>query len=489
MPDAGDMELLRDYHRQGSEEAFAELVRRHIALVYSTAYRHAGIAAQAEEITQAVFVILARKAAGLRPDTILDAWLYETTRLTALNFLRAERRRQFREQEAYMQSTVPESAEVPIWNQLAPLLDEAMARLGKKDREAVVLRFFKQNSLREVAAALRVTEAAAQSRVHRAVEKLQKYFAQRGVHSTAETITGTISTHSVQAAPALLAKAVTAIAVAKGAAASTSTLTLIQGTLKIMAWTKAQTAMVAVAGVLLAAGTTSVVVSQVKSPSVDESLWEMKTENLRKAPPVVIIRPARYSDHTSMTDLQKYIAHNLDFKGLLEVAYAFTNSEGEGQPFSRERMILPKDAPRSRYDLMFTLPNQEKLQETVARTTGFTARKEIRPTDVLLLNIRDPALLAIHVSKKGTRTNYKYGEGVRATFNYPIANTVSFLEGVFQKPIITGPGFLGKYDFAFQWQDSQQKATAVTQELEQAGLELVPTNMPIEMLVVKQSKN
>lgn len=133
------MDLLRDYARNGSEEAFAELVQRHIALVYSAALRHVGNAAQAEEITQAVFIILARKAAGLRPATILEGWLYETTRLTSLSFLRGERRRQFREQEAYMQSTLQESADESLWNQLAPLLDEAMSRLGKKDRDAVVL--------------------------------------------------------------------------------------------------------------------------------------------------------------------------------------------------------------------------------------------------------------------------------------------------------------------------------------------------------------
>src|SRR5665213_3395 len=163
MHDASDMDLLRDYARQGSEEVFAELVRRHINLVYSAALRHVGIAAHAEEITQAVFVILARKAVSLRTDTVLDAWLYETTRLTALSFLRGERRRQFREQEAYMQSTLPESTDVSVWNQLAPLLDDAMARLGKKDREAVVLRYFKEKNLGEVAAAMKITEAAAQS--------------------------------------------------------------------------------------------------------------------------------------------------------------------------------------------------------------------------------------------------------------------------------------------------------------------------------------
>ena len=78
-----DLELLQEYHREGSEAAFAELVRRHLNLVYSAALRHVGISAHAEEIAQAVFIILARKAAGLRPDTVLAAWLHETTRLTA----------------------------------------------------------------------------------------------------------------------------------------------------------------------------------------------------------------------------------------------------------------------------------------------------------------------------------------------------------------------------------------------------------------------
>ena len=126
MHDVGDMELLRSYDQQGSEDAFAELVRRHINLVYSAALRQVGIAAHAEEITQAVFVILVRKAASLHPDTVLEGWLYETARLTSSSFLRGERRRQRREQEAYMQTTLQESNDVSIWTQLAPLLDEAM---------------------------------------------------------------------------------------------------------------------------------------------------------------------------------------------------------------------------------------------------------------------------------------------------------------------------------------------------------------------------
>ena len=259
MPDVSDMELLRDYGRQGSEVAFAELVRRHINLVYSAALRHVGIAAHAEEITQSVFIILARKAASLRPDTVLDAWLYETTRLTALSFLRGERRRQFREQEAYMQSTLPEPTDASVWNQLAPLLDQAMARLGKKDREAVVLRFFKEKNLEEVAVALKITEAAAQSRVHRAVERLRTFFLKRGIDSTAATIAAIISANTVHVAPVALAKTVTAIALAKGVATGGSTLILVKGALNLMAWTKMKMATFVGAGLLLAAGTATVV--------------------------------------------------------------------------------------------------------------------------------------------------------------------------------------------------------------------------------------
>jgi RNA polymerase sigma factor (sigma-70 family) len=271
MPDANDMELLRDYARRNSDAAFAELVQRHVSLVFSVALRHVGIAAHAEEITQAVFIILARKADRLRPNTILEAWLYETTRLTALSFLRGERRRQFREQEAYMESALNETGTAVTtdggapdqnWNQLAPLLDEAMSRLGEKDRAAVVLRFFKNKKISDVAAAMQVSEAAAQRRVLRALEKLRKSFARRGVSSTTAILAGTIAAHSVQAAPAGLTKTISAVAVTKGATISTSTLTLIKGALKVMAWTKMKTVAAVGAIIIFAAGTTTGLVIQ-----------------------------------------------------------------------------------------------------------------------------------------------------------------------------------------------------------------------------------
>ncbi len=261
------MELLRDYARQNSEPAFAELVRRHIALVYSAALRHVGTAALAEEITQAVFIILARKASGLRPDTILEGWLYETTRLTSLSFMRGERRRQFREQEAYMQSTLQESTDDLLWNQLAPLLDEAMSRLGRKDRDAVILRFFKEKSVREVAATLQVNEAAAQRRILRALEKLRKFFTKRGVSSTTAIIAGMLSANSIQAAPVALAKSMTAVAIVKGSIAAASTLTLVKGTMKTMTWLKIKLAIITGTVVLLVGGTATIALSDNSSSS------------------------------------------------------------------------------------------------------------------------------------------------------------------------------------------------------------------------------
>jgi RNA polymerase sigma factor (sigma-70 family) len=255
-----DMELVREYAARQSEQAFETLVSRNVSLVHSAALRQLRDPHLAEEITQTVFIILARKAGSLKPKTILPGWLYRTTRYVSAAALKIQRRRERREQEAHMQAVIQEAQTDPAWEQFSPLLDEAMADLRDRDRDAIVLRYFQNRSLRDVGAALGVDEYAAQKRVARALEKLRVFFVKRGVGSTAETIAGTISANSVQAAPVALAKTISAIAVTKGVAASTSTLTIIKGALKIMAWTKMKTAAVAVAAVIAATGTTTIVI-------------------------------------------------------------------------------------------------------------------------------------------------------------------------------------------------------------------------------------
>jgi RNA polymerase sigma factor (sigma-70 family) len=254
------MELLRGYADRNSDGAFAALVSRHVSLVYSAALRKTGDPGVAEEITQAVFILLARKARQIPRRTILPGWLYQATRLTAANFLKSEARRARREQEAYMRTELEAAVPDEAWEQLKPQLEEAMGHLGEKERAALVLRFFGGKSFAEVATAFGVSENAAKKRVGHALEKLQRYFSTRGVSSTAAIIAEAISANSVHAAPAGLANSVAAMAAGKGAAASASTLTLIKGTVTLMAWTKAKTAIVVGVVALLAAGTTSTVI-------------------------------------------------------------------------------------------------------------------------------------------------------------------------------------------------------------------------------------
>jgi RNA polymerase sigma factor (sigma-70 family) len=219
-----DMTLVREFAANQSEPAFAAQVERHIGLVHSAALRQVGDAHLAEEITQAVFIILARKAASLGTKTILSAWLYRTTRYAAADALRARRRRQAREQEAHMQSILNQP-DADAWAQLAPLLDDALAELGETDRTALVLRFFENKTAREIAGALRMEESAAQKRVARALEKLRALFVKRGVTLTATVIAGAVAANSVHAAPAGLAVTVNAAALA---AAGTGAFTLFQ---------------------------------------------------------------------------------------------------------------------------------------------------------------------------------------------------------------------------------------------------------------------
>src|SRR5688572_15894275 len=200
MQELNDTALLRKYVEENSEEAIATLIARHVDKVYSVALRHTRNQHQAEEITQAVFAILAKKSRRLSERVVLAGWLCQTARLTAITFIRSEIRRARREQEAQMQTLLTQT-ESDAWSQIAPLLDAAMAGLSQTDYHAVVLRFFDGKSMKEVGAALGTSEDAAKMRVNRAVEKMRLFFGKRGLVLPAAVLTAAISANAVQAAP------------------------------------------------------------------------------------------------------------------------------------------------------------------------------------------------------------------------------------------------------------------------------------------------
>ena len=219
-----DLELLARYSRQNTEDAFAELVRRHIDLVHSAALRQVRSPQLAEEVTQSTFIKLARHASQLARDTILTAWLYQVTRREAIDVVRREARRQLREQTATEMNAM--NATTADWTHIEPILDEAMHALDDTDRAVVLLRYFENHDLRSIGATLGISDDAAQKRVSRAVERLREFFAKRGVAIGASGLAVVISANAVQAAPVGLAVAISTAAALTGTAlATTATVT------------------------------------------------------------------------------------------------------------------------------------------------------------------------------------------------------------------------------------------------------------------------
>jgi len=201
-----DAQLLRDYAEGKSQDAFTELVRRHLDLVYSAALRQVRSPQLAEEISQSVFTDLARAADKLKPDTVLAAWLYQVTRRTAIDVIRRESRRQARERLAVEMAAMNTTAD---WTHIESLLDDAMETLDEPDRAAILLRYFENKSLRDVGQSLGTSDDAAQKRVSRAVERLREYFSKRGVAIGASGLVVLISANAVHASPAGMAAAIT----------------------------------------------------------------------------------------------------------------------------------------------------------------------------------------------------------------------------------------------------------------------------------------
>ncbi len=215
-----DRKLLKGFVCEGSQVDFEALVQRYTPMVFSSAQRRVG-AACAEDITQAVFIILAEKAARLykRQHGNVAGWLHTTTRYAALQSLRSEKRRVAHELEATEeQETLQEQAAPETWTLITPLLDKALDSLNGKDRNAILLRFFKGASHAEIGQALGISENSANKRVERALTKLKHFFKRRDITVSAITLTAAIAGEGTATAATGLSASCVAAALSTGSA-------------------------------------------------------------------------------------------------------------------------------------------------------------------------------------------------------------------------------------------------------------------------------
>ena len=206
-----DWELLERYRAEGTEEAFGELVARHVHWIHSAARRQVGDDDLAKDVTQMVFSDLARKARSLSHGTIVGAWLHRATRFASQRVLRSRRRQEERER-IHLESREAQSTSPINWSEVSIELDAVLDSLPRRDREAIVLRYFERLDFRSIGADLGVTDDAAQKRVERALEKLRVVLGRRGISSGVPALATALASSAVTPAPVSLAAAITGAA-------------------------------------------------------------------------------------------------------------------------------------------------------------------------------------------------------------------------------------------------------------------------------------
>ena len=211
---------MAEFRKSRAEAAFGELVRRYTNLVFSAAKRRLNNVSLAEEATQTAFINLAKAAPNVRSDAELVAWLHRTTINASIDLWRSESRRRTRQEHAAVMQ--PDTTENPRWDEIAPIIDEALNDLNDADRQIVLLRFFERRSMRDLGLALGVSEDAAKMRVSRAMEHLRAACGKRGAACAAGMLGALLTERAVEAAPAALALTLAALQVPAAASVGTT---------------------------------------------------------------------------------------------------------------------------------------------------------------------------------------------------------------------------------------------------------------------------
>ena len=358
-----------------------------------------------------------------------------------------------------------------------------MGRLGETDRNAVVLRYFENKTAAEIGARLKLKEAAAHKRVTRALEKLRKFFTQRGVFLAATAIAGAVSANSVQAAPAGLAQSISTVALAKGAAAGGSTLTLVKGALKVMAWTKAMATLVTSAVVLLTAGTTTVAIKEIDTHRVYD--WQKRWDfsMMAKVPPQVAIRPSppgrsASEDGNSAAADGKTMGLGFDFNGMVRSIYQI----------DKEHLIVSAPVPPGKYDYLANLPGggwMKPLQQEIRRQFGLNVHGIHVMTNALLLTVRSPEAPGLKPypdpnqwGPQLTKNSFSGHGGVWIL--------VQFLEDSLGTVVVDRTGLTNHFDMTLNWDGTPEGLKQALRD--QLGLGLGSSDQPTAVMMFAVEK-
>lgn len=300
-----DAHLLRGYAKHGSQDAFRQLVERHLPLVYRASLRQLNSDThRAQDVAQMVFVALARQARSLATHPNLSAWLYSTTHRITCQAIRTEMRRRKREHVWAEEAAETDRDDTSVWPAIAPVLDESIRALGTKDREAIILRFFGNRSLAEVGEALRIGEDAARMRINRALERLREQFSARGVSVASPTLASLLSADASLGAPAGLTSKV----VSAAAQVAPGTLSTLSATFYLMAGSKLITSAAAVAAAIAVGiamqqwSAARAAAAEVESIREDASSLRLRMAQIKRSPTPAAPSLGRPSAQTAQAD-------------------------------------------------------------------------------------------------------------------------------------------------------------------------------------------
>lgn len=398
-----DRELLLRYAHQRDDAAFAELVRRHVDLVYSAALRQVnGDAHLAQDATQLVFADLARKAGTLASHRVLAGWLFTSTRFAAAKLVRSEQRRRRRELEAHTMNELTGGTERD-WDRVRPVLDAAMANLGEADREALLLRFFEGCGFAEVGERLRLSENAARMRVERAVDKLHALLARRGVTSTATALAAALTSQGVAAAPAGLAASVsgavlTGAAVAAGNAGAASVTLMSIGKFSL-----------GVLGGVVVGGVGGVMLHDARTAHLNEELAQLRSAGVTPAEMAASTpsHSATFAEEHQWTEVQlDQLANETEKLRAIQAASA-VNGRSRG-PASERNPRLP----------LYDVKNVDQLPQVTHR------RPPVYPSGLRRQGIAGDALVEFVIGSDGRVREVSVLRATHVEFGEAAANAV-----------------------------------------------------------------